>query len=95
MPKTLSKYRVWQGGKIVEGGAREILEQIRAGARNKELLAMNVDEYIAALIEDAPYFVDEDLLKALQSEDYSSDADRALTYLANSYDSEVRILYHD
>ena len=95
MTKTLPKYRVWHRGGMLKGDARAILERMRAGARNKELQAMNVEEYILALIEDAPYFVDEGLLEVLQSEEYASEADRALTYLANAFDSTVRILSHN
>jgi hypothetical protein len=53
---------------------------------------MSVDEYAAAVIEDAPYFMDQRLAEAIGHEDFASDYDKALTCLAASPSSQIRIL---
>ena len=87
-------YRVWDSGTVREGSARDILEQIRTALAgdNEEISKMDVTSYARALIEDAPYFVDQELLKALRREQYPTDWDRALHYLASMPSSRVRIL---
>lgn len=90
----MANYTVFDEGKTLSGDARDILERVRrdAAVDNGEIAKMNVDEYAQALIEDAPYFLPDDLLNALKLQKFDSDYDRALTYLAQMPTSGVRIL---
>ena len=87
-------YTLYNDGNTLRGSARDLLEQIRAenGKENIEIRQMNVDEYARALIEDATYFLPDDLLRALESEKFDSDYDRALTYLGQMPTSGIRIM---
>ena len=67
-------------------------EAIRRAAKNPEIANMSVKQYAGVLIEDAPYFLDEGLLRALEGVDYASEYDRALNYLGSMPSSAVRIL---
>jgi hypothetical protein len=92
MTRTAYKYRVWDAGTVRRGTAKEILDSIRRAANNPEIKNMSAKQYADALVEDAPYFLDQDLLRALQSVDYPTEYDRALHYLAVMPSSRVRIL---
>src|SRR5437867_3794152 len=94
MPKTVTRrYTVWDGGQLREGSAREILERFKdsAGGKNADVRAMTVEEYARTLIEDAPYFVAEDLFKQLQGHEFASEYDKALACLAAG-SRRIRIL---
>jgi hypothetical protein len=95
MTHTTYNYRVWDAGKIHQGSSTNILDTIRQGAENGEIKNMTVDQYAAALVNDAPYFLDQSLLDALQQVDYPTEYDRALNYLAAMPSSGVRILSRD
>ena len=88
-------YTLYNDGDTLRGSARDLLEQIRAenAKENDEIKHMNVDEYATALIEDATYFLPDDLLRALKSEKSESDYDRALTYLGQMPTSGIRIMH--
>jgi hypothetical protein len=88
------KYTVYDEGTTIDGNARQVLEKIRqqGGARNKEIAKMNVEKYADALIEDAEYFLADDLLKVLEKQEFDSKFDRALTYLGQVPRSGVRII---
>jgi hypothetical protein len=90
----MANYTVFDHGEIHHGDARSILEQIRvkASVDNVEIAAMNVDQYADAMIEDAVYFVDDALLKALQAQRFDTKFDLALACLAQVPTSGVRIL---
>ena len=90
----MANYTVFDHGQVRQGDARSILETIReqAASDNDEIAAMDVDSYAAALLEDAPYFLEDDLLTALKSQQFDSKFDEALTYLAQMPTSGVRIL---
>lgn len=91
----MENYTVYDEGKALHtGDAKQILEEIRAenSQENTEIAQMDVDEYARVLIEDAPYFLPDDLLQALRMQKFDSDYDRALTYLGQMPTSGVRIL---
>lgn len=90
----MASYTVFDDGKTIQGDARTLLEQIRMenSPENAEIAGMNVDEYASALIEDATYFLPENLLDALQAQPFDSDYDRALAYLSQMPSSGIRIL---
>lgn len=90
----MGNYTVFDHGRIDRGTARDVLERIRkqAAADNEEIRNMNVDEYTRAMIEDAPYFLEADLLAAMEKEQFESDYARALTYLAQMPTSGIRIM---
>jgi hypothetical protein len=90
----MANYTVFDNGKTRHGSGRDVLESIRmeAARRNDEVGGMTVDQYADALIEDAPYFLDEALLQALGAQRFDSKFDQALTYLAQMPTSGVRIL---
>ena len=89
-------YTVWDNGRIRRGSAREILEVIRARAdQNDELQRLDVKEYARALIEDAAYLLDQKLFQAVSKQEYPTEFDRALHYLALMPSSRVRILSED
>jgi hypothetical protein len=87
-------YTVFDHGRVRRGGARQVLEEIRqqAAQGNEEIDRMSVDQYADALIEDAPYFLDDELLKVMLQQDYPTKFDQALQYLAQTPTSGVRIL---
>jgi hypothetical protein len=89
-----ANYTLFHEGKTRQGEATSLLEAIRSEAsqENEEIRKMNVDQYEDAIIEDAEYFIDEDLLRALQAQPFESKYDRALTYLAQVLTSGIRIL---
>jgi hypothetical protein len=90
----MANYTVFDDGKIVRGDARQILERRRkeAAKGSKEIARMDAEQYAEAMIEDAPYFLPEDLLEALTGQDFDSTYDRALTYLSQMPTSGIRIL---
>lgn len=90
----MASYTVFDHGATRRGDARAILENIReeAASDNDEIARMDVEQYADALIEDAPFFLDEQLLDALGSQPFDSKFDRALTYLAQMPTSGIRIL---
>ena len=90
----MASYTVFDDGRTIQGDVRTLLEQIRTenSRENVEIAGMNVDEYARALIEDAAYFLPEDLLGALETQAFDSDYDRALAYLSQMPTSGVRIL---
>ena len=90
----MASYTIFDHGQTRTGEALALLEEIRteASRENEEIAQMNVEQYADALIEDAPYFLDDVLLKALQAQKFDSKFDRALTYLAQVPTSGIRIL---
>ncbi len=53
---------------------------------------MNVDQYAKALIENAPYYLPQSVLKELTERDFSSFYDKALSLLSVMPASNARIL---
>jgi hypothetical protein len=90
----MASYTVFDEGQTIRGDARQVLESIRAenARENDEIAGMSVEDYAKALIEDAPYFLPDDLLDALTRAKFESDYDRALAYLSQMPTSGVRIL---
>lgn len=90
----MASYTIFNAGRVVQGDARLVLESIRQSnaADNDEIRAMSTDQYAAAIIEDAPYFLETNLLHSLGKVPFSSIHERALTYLAQMPTSDVRIL---
>lgn len=90
----MANYTVFDNGELHHGTARLILEAIRvkAGQNSPEVADMTVDQYAETLVEDAPYFLDQNLITALDAEDLDSKVDKALTLLALMPTSGVRIL---
>jgi hypothetical protein len=90
----MAKYTVFDHGRTVQGDARTVLERIRgeASRNNAEIQKMDLDQYADALIEDAPYFLEDALLRALQTQPFDSKYDQALNYLAQMPTSGIRIL---
>jgi hypothetical protein len=87
-------YAVWDSGTKRTGSAEDILGQIRQNAArdNKELQEMTVDDYAAALVADAQYYIPKKILDSLESQDFPTPYDRALAYLCATPSSRVRIL---
>ncbi len=87
-------YTVFDDNQTRSGTARDVLEQIRAKAaiHNDEILRMSVDDYAQALIEDAPYFLTEEVIEVVNAQQYPDKYDRALALLTNMPTSGVRIL---
>jgi len=75
-----------------EGTAFELLDWIRKRATSKKLREMTTEEYARLLVSDAPYFLPQSLLQAVEKNSYPSDFDRALWYLSEMPASGVRIL---
>ena len=90
----MASYTVFDDGKTIQGNARGVLRTIyEEGAQDsEEIRRMNLDEYARAVIEDAPYFLPRELLKALEEQKFDSEFDRALAYLGQMSTSRVRIL---
>jgi hypothetical protein len=90
----MANYTVFDEGKVISGSAKKVLERIRAqiGKENKEIAKLNVEQYATALIEDAPYFLPDDLLESLKKQEFDSNYDRALTYLGQMPTSGIRIM---
>jgi hypothetical protein len=90
----MASYTIFDHGQTRHGEAQALLEQIRveASQENEEVAQMNVEQYADALIEDAPYFLDDDLLKALKAQKFDSKFDLALTCMAQMPTSGIRIL---
>lgn len=91
------QFRVWDDGKLRTGSAKKILDEIRAAGakRNDEFRKISTETYANDLIEDAPYFINKSLMKALAKEPYPTKYDRALNYLASMPTSRLRILSMD
>jgi hypothetical protein len=90
----MARYTVFDHGQTVQGDARTVLERIRgeASRNNAEIEKMDVDQYADALIEDAPYFLEDTLLRALQNQSFDSKYVQALNYLSQMPTSGIRIL---
>ena len=87
-------YTVFDQGQTRSGTAEQLLAAIHkeAASHNDEIARMSVEQYAQTLIEDAPYFLDEALLKAMQNQRFDSKFDQALNYLAQMPTSGIRIL---
>jgi hypothetical protein len=87
-------YTVWIGGKTRRGSAEQILLRIRDNARSdSKLRDLDIQEYAATLISDAPYFFpDGKVPEFLEARHFASQYDQALEYLAAMPASGVRIL---
>lgn len=90
----MANYTIFNAGRVVQGDARLVLESIRqrSAEDNDEIRAMSIDDYAAAIIEDAPYFLEPNLLQTLCKVRFSNEYERALTYLAQMPTSDVRII---
>jgi hypothetical protein len=90
----MASYTIFDNGGTRRGDAQKLLEEIRiqAARQNDEIARMTVDQYADALIEDAPYFLDDALLKALEAQPFVTKFDRALNYLSQMPTSGVRIM---
>src|SRR4051794_34951306 len=87
------EYTVIDSGHTRHGSAREILAQIKANANaDSTLKKLTLDEYARVLIEDAPYFLPKAALEFLGKQNYPSEFDQALEYLAAMASSGVHIL---
>lgn len=93
--KTLtgSLYTVWSSGSTFEGSAKDILKAIQADAKEDSAIkCMSVKQYAQALIQDAEFFIPKEALKFLENQEFESEYDQALQYLAAMLSSGVRIL---
>jgi hypothetical protein len=88
------KYSVLDEGRLLEGSAERLLEQIRQeGAANApELDQMTVDQYASALIDEAPYVLSRQQMEALRGLRFGSKYDQALTYLSTMPTSGIHIV---
>src|SRR5947209_7357459 len=92
-PRTGTRYVVWYTGQVKKAEPREILAGIQKNAQaSGELRSMSTKQYARALVEDAAYFLPRKLLAYFQQQDYPTEFDRALEYLAAMPTSGVRIL---
>jgi hypothetical protein len=93
--KTLTApfYTVWSSGSTFEGSAKDILKAIQEDAKEDSAIKrMSVKQYAQALVQDAEFFVPKEALKFLEEQEYESEYDQALQYLAAMLSSGVRIL---
>ena len=90
----MANYTLFDEGKTISGDARDLLERIRQenGRENDEIARMDIAQYAHSLIEDAPFFLPDDLMEALAQVPFDSEFDRALAYLGQMPTSGVRIL---
>ena len=90
----MANYTIFDHGQTRRGDARALLEEIRVQAQknNEEIARMDVDQYAEALIEDAPYFLEDGLFAVLKDQTFESKFDQALTYLAQMPSSGIRIM---
>lgn len=90
----MKRYTVFSDGETLRGTARELLERVRQknAVDNSELAGLSTEQYADAIIEDAPYFLGNDILNALSCENYPTQWDRALLYLDKMPRSRLRIL---
>jgi hypothetical protein len=87
-------YTIFFAGGTRSGTAQQLLESIRRGAskRSKNIAKLSTAQYASLLIDDAPFFLDKNLLAYLRQQPYASEFDRALRYLSEMEPSGVRIL---
>ena len=86
-------YTVWSGGRIHRGPAKKILELIQDEARaDSAVKSLSLPQYAKTLVENAEFFVPKDALKYLEAQQFESEYDRALQYLAAMLSGGVRIL---
>ncbi len=90
----MANFTVYDNGRILTGAPKTILEAIRQRAAEnvQEVRDIDVATYAGFLIEDAEYFLDERLLKAMENVSFNDDFERALTYMAHMPTSGVRIM---
>ncbi len=90
------RYSVWYTGQVKKAPAREILAAIqKSGQASGELRSMSATQYARALVDDAAYFLPRKLLAYFQQQEYPTEFDRALEYLAAMPTSGVRILVRE
>lgn len=86
-------YTIWLPDGIRRGSAFALLDRIRQESREEsEVRKLDTEQYATRIIASAAYFLPGDLLEFLRGQEYDSDFDRALRYLAEMPDSGVRIL---
>jgi hypothetical protein len=90
----MANYTVFDEGKTISGDARDLLERIRQenARENDEIAGMDVEQYAQSLIEDAPFFLPDNLMAAMAQVPFDSEFDRALSYLGQMPTSGVKIL---
>lgn len=87
------RYTVLDDSTIRTGTAEGILQEIiNKNNGNDEISHMNVDEYAAALIENAPYYLPENALGILDGLSYRTEYDKALNLLNAMPASSLRVL---
>jgi hypothetical protein len=90
----LRRYTVWVNGRTLSDSADGVLEQIRRNAQaDSALRDLTLDQYVATLIDNAPYFFPGGSVpELLASQQYPSRFDQALEFLAAMPSSGVHIL---
>jgi hypothetical protein len=88
------RYTIWKGGVTFTATAQQALRKIQREARNdSKVRKLTVQKYAKSLIADAAYFFPDGIVPHfLLHQDYPSDYDRALEYLAVMPSSGMRIL---
>jgi len=63
-----------------------------AARRSDEIAKMDAERYASVIIGNAEYFLPKEVLAFFETQDFESDYDRALRYLAEMPASGVRVL---
>lgn len=86
------KYTVSDDSTIRVGTARDILQEIINKGGNEEISRMSIDQYADALLDNAEYYLSEDVIKILKGIRFGTKYDQALKYLSAMPASGARIL---
>lgn len=88
------KYTVWDATQIRTGTAAQILTEIihKDTSVNSEINGMNLDQYTQAIIGSADYYLPKPVAEVLRNRSFTSNYDKALTFLASMPASGMSIL---
>jgi hypothetical protein len=87
------RYKVWDDAMIRSGTAKEILQEIvKKPTINTEISRMSVEQYANTLIDSAPYYLPTNVLEELDTRNFSTLYDKALSLLSVMPASNARIL---
>lgn len=87
-------YTIYLDGQIRRGAARDLLKQIRddAAGRSPEVAKMDTEHYASVIIDNAQFYLPKGVLDYFATQEFESEYERALRYLAEMPESGVRVL---
>lgn len=93
-PAAAPTYTIYLDGQIRRGTARDLLKQIRddAASRSPEVAKMDTDRYASVIIDNAKFSLPKGVLHFFATQEFESEYERALRYLAEMPESGVRVL---